>query len=107
MELALGEAEQSLSWGDVPIGAVVTRGPEVLAHAGNQRERLHDPTAHAELLAIRRASAVLKSWRLGGGAPTGPLGAGAVWAGGGGPRGAGPARVGGRRPRGRPPPGGR
>ena len=66
MELALGEAERSLSWGDVPIGAVVTRGEEVLAHAGNQRERLHDPTAHAEILAIRRASAVLRSWRLEG-----------------------------------------
>src|SRR4051812_30633120 len=66
MELALGEGERSLSWGDVPIGAVVTRGEDVLAHAGNQRERLHDPTAHAELLAIRRASAVLKSWRLEG-----------------------------------------
>ena len=66
MELALGEAERSLSWGDVPIGAVVTRGDEVLAHTGNQRERLHDPTAHAELLAIRRASAILKSWRLEG-----------------------------------------
>jgi tRNA(adenine34) deaminase len=66
MELALGEAERSLSWGDVPIGAVITRGEEVLAHAGNQRERLHDPTAHAELLAIRRASAVLNSWRLEG-----------------------------------------
>src|SRR5438477_4122054 len=64
MELALGEAERCLSWGDVPIGAVVTRGEEVLAHAGNQRERLHDPTAHAEILAIRRASAVLRSWRL-------------------------------------------
>src|SRR3954453_15151636 len=66
MELALGEAERSLSWGDVPIGAVITRGEEVLAHAGNQRERLHDPTAHAELLAPRRGSAVLKSWRLEG-----------------------------------------
>lgn len=66
MELALGEAERSLCWGDVPIGAVVTRGDEVLARAGNQRERLHDPTAHAELLAIRRASAILKSWRLEG-----------------------------------------
>ena len=66
MELALGEAERCLTWGDVPIGAVVTRGEEVLAHAGNQRERLHDPTAHAELLAIRRASAVAKSWRLEG-----------------------------------------
>jgi tRNA(adenine34) deaminase len=66
MELAFGEAERSLSWGDVPIGAVITRGDDVLARAGNQRERLHDPTAHAELLAIRRASAELKSWRLEG-----------------------------------------
>jgi tRNA(adenine34) deaminase len=66
MELALGEAERALSGGDVPIGAVVTRGEEVLAHAGNQRERLHDPTAHAEVLAIRRASVALRSWRLDG-----------------------------------------
>jgi tRNA(adenine34) deaminase len=66
MELALREAERCLSWGDVPIGAVVTRGADLLGRAGNQRERLGDPTAHAEILAIREASARLGSWRLEG-----------------------------------------
>jgi tRNA(adenine34) deaminase len=66
MEIALAEAERCLTWGDVPIGAVVTHGGEVLARAGNQRERLGDPTAHAEILAIREASSVVGSWRLEG-----------------------------------------
>jgi tRNA(adenine34) deaminase len=66
MELALEEAERCLDWGDVPIGAVVTRGDDVLGRAGNQRERLGDPTAHAEVLAIREASAAAGSWRLEG-----------------------------------------
>ncbi|MDP9243389.1 MAG: nucleoside deaminase [Actinomycetota bacterium] len=66
MELALEEAERCLSWGDVPIGAVVSRGGDVLGRAGNQREHLEDPTAHAEVLAIREASAADGSWRLEG-----------------------------------------
>jgi tRNA(adenine34) deaminase len=66
MELALEEAERCTSWGDVPIGAVVARGSDVLGRAGNQRERLGDPTAHAEVLAIREASAAAGSWRLEG-----------------------------------------
>jgi tRNA(adenine34) deaminase len=66
MELALEQAERCTSWGDVPIGAVVTRGEEVLGHAGNQRECLGDPTAHAEVLAIREASVAVGSWRLEG-----------------------------------------
>ena len=66
MELALLEAERAGSWGDVPIGAVVTRGGDVIGRAGNQRERLGDPTAHAEILAIREASAAVGSWRLEG-----------------------------------------
>jgi tRNA(adenine34) deaminase len=66
MELALEEAEGCLSWGDVPIGAVVTRGGDVLGRAGNQRERLGDPTAHAEVLAIREASVTAGSWRMEG-----------------------------------------
>jgi tRNA(adenine34) deaminase len=48
----------------VPVGAVVTRGDEVLAAAGNARERLRDPTAHAEVLAVRGAAERLGSWRL-------------------------------------------
>jgi tRNA(adenine34) deaminase len=66
MQFALEEAEQALGWGDVPIGAVVTRGGEILARAGNQREHRQDPTAHAEILALRAASERADSWRLTG-----------------------------------------
>jgi tRNA(adenine34) deaminase len=66
MSIALEEARACLEWGDVPIGAVVTRGDEVLGRAGNQRERLSDPTAHAEVLALRDAGRAIGSWRLEG-----------------------------------------
>jgi tRNA(adenine34) deaminase len=66
MDLALEEAKQCLEWGDVPVGAIVVREDEVLAAAGNQRELTRDPTAHAELLAIRDASQKLGTWRLTG-----------------------------------------
>lgn len=66
MSLAMQEATACLEWGDVPIGAVVARGGEVLGRAGNQRERLDDATAHAEVLAIRQAGTALGSWRLEG-----------------------------------------
>ena len=66
MRLALAEARTCLEHGDVPIGAVVTRGDDVLAAAGNRREGEADPTAHAEILAIRAAGAALGSWRLDG-----------------------------------------
>ena len=66
MRLALEEARRAEAWGDVPIGAVLSRDGEVLARAGNARERDHDPTAHAELLAIRASAAVFGSWRLEG-----------------------------------------
>jgi tRNA(adenine34) deaminase len=66
MRLALEEARASVEWGDVPIGAIVAKGEGVLGRAGNQRERLNDPIAHAELLALRQASAKLESWRLDG-----------------------------------------
>jgi len=66
MTLALEEARRCPGWGDVPVGAVVARGEEVLARAGNQRERLGDPTAHAELLALREAAEGLEGWRLDG-----------------------------------------
>ncbi len=66
MDLALEEARQCLEWGDVPVGAIVVREDEVLAAAGNQRELTKDPTAHAELLAIRGASEKLGTWRLSG-----------------------------------------
>jgi tRNA(adenine34) deaminase len=66
MRLALGEARRCLEWEDVPVGAVVARDDRVVASAGNARERLHDPTAHAEILALREASLVAGSWRLDG-----------------------------------------
>jgi tRNA(adenine34) deaminase len=66
MSLALEEARVAGSLGDVPIGAVLVRGEEVLARAGNARERDRDPTAHAELLVIREASKTLGEWRLDG-----------------------------------------
>jgi tRNA(adenine34) deaminase len=64
MELALAEAERAAGHGDVPIGAVVARGSEVLAAAGNERELRLDPTAHAEVLALRAAAARLGGWRV-------------------------------------------
>ena len=66
MEAALSEAAACLEFGDVPVGAVVVRGDQILGAAGNGRERFQDPTAHAEVLALRAASAALGSWRLDG-----------------------------------------
>ncbi|MDQ3952187.1 MAG: tRNA adenosine(34) deaminase TadA [Actinomycetota bacterium] len=66
MRLALAEAAAALDHDDVPIGAVVARDGEVLAAARNERELRGDPTAHAEVLALRAAAAAAGSWRLGG-----------------------------------------
>lgn len=66
MMLALEEARAALEHGDVPIGCVVARGDEVMARAHNVRERDQDPTAHAEVLALRAAAAAIESWRLDG-----------------------------------------
>lgn len=66
MRRALEQAARAGAAGDVPIGAVVARDGELLAEAGNERERVADPTAHAELIAIRAAAAVLGGWRLAG-----------------------------------------
>ena len=66
MRRALLAAEHAAEKGEVPVGAVVARGGEILAVAANEREATGDPTAHAELLAIRRASAALGGWRLTG-----------------------------------------
>ena len=66
MPLALAEASAAATRGEVPVGAVVTRNGEVLAQAGNRMRELHDPTAHAETLAIRLACARLGSERLTG-----------------------------------------
>jgi tRNA(adenine34) deaminase len=67
MQLALDQARLAAMHGDVPVGAVVIdQAGTVLASAGNEREIRHDPTAHAELLALREASRRLQSWRLTG-----------------------------------------
>jgi len=64
MGLALEHARAAEQHGDVPIGALVARGGEPLAAAGNERELRRDPTAHAEILAIRAAAETLGGWRL-------------------------------------------
>jgi tRNA(adenine34) deaminase len=64
MRLALREAERALEHGDVPIGRVVIHEGEVIASAPNERELRGDPTAHAEILAVREASDRLGGWRL-------------------------------------------
>jgi tRNA(adenine34) deaminase len=64
MRLALREASLALEHDDVPIGAVIVHDGEVLAGAHNEREGRGDPTAHAEVVAIRAASETLGSWRL-------------------------------------------
>lgn len=66
MTIALEEARAASSLGDVPIGAVVTSDDEVLARTGNARQREQDPTAHAEILALRGAAMRLSRWRLEG-----------------------------------------
>ena len=66
MRRALLAAGDAADKGEVPVGAVVARGKEILAVAANEREATGDPTAHAELLAIRRASTALGGWRLTG-----------------------------------------
>ncbi len=64
MRLAIREAEAALDHGDVPIGAVVVHEGEVVGAGHNERELRQDPTAHAELLALREASRALGSWRV-------------------------------------------
>ena len=64
MQIALEEAEQALRENEVPIGAVIVHEDRVIARAHNQREQLHDPTAHAEMIAITQAAESRQSWRL-------------------------------------------
>lgn len=66
MALAFAEAEAAAARGEVPVGAVIVSDGSVLASAGNRTRELNDPTAHAEMLAIREASAKLSSERLTG-----------------------------------------
>lgn len=64
MRLALAEAEKAGLAGDVPVGAAIVAAGRLLAAAGNRREATGDPTAHAELIALREAAAQGGSWRL-------------------------------------------
>jgi len=64
MRLALEEAQQAAAAGEIPIGAVLVVGGAPIARGHNRRETWQDPTAHAELIAIRAAAAALASWRL-------------------------------------------
>ena len=64
MREALKEAQKAFEEDEVPIGAVIVQNGEILAKAHNLREKLNDPTAHAELIAIRLAADKLNSWRL-------------------------------------------
>jgi tRNA(adenine34) deaminase len=66
MQFALNEAEQAMREEEVPIGAVIVHNDRIIAQAHNQREQLHDPTAHAEMIAITQAAESLQSWRLDG-----------------------------------------
>ncbi len=66
MDVALSEAAEAGAAGEVPIGAAVVVDGTVIAQAGNHRERAQDPTAHAEILALRAAAAATGSWRLTG-----------------------------------------
>ena len=85
MEVALAEASDGAEAGEVPVGAVVAVGDRIVARRHNERESLIDPTAHAELLALRDAAAEVGSWRLAGATlvvtlePC-PMCAGAAWA---------------------------
>jgi tRNA(adenine34) deaminase len=64
MRLALREAERALEHEDVPIGAVLVRDGEVVSSAHNERELRQDPTAHAEIIALREAARLAGSWRV-------------------------------------------
>ena len=66
LQEALSEARKAFSYGEVPIGALIVKDGEIISRAFNRKEFLQDPTAHAEILAIREASRKLNSWRLNG-----------------------------------------
>ncbi len=64
MRLALREAEEAARQGEIPVGAVLVRGDELICAAHNRREQARDPTAHAELLCLREGARLLGDWRL-------------------------------------------
>jgi len=66
MQAALRQADQAAARGEVPVGAVVVSGGKIVGRGYNLREAKHDPTAHAEMIALRQAARKLQSWRLNG-----------------------------------------
>lgn len=66
MQIALDEARRAMAEGELPVGCAIVKGGELVAAAHNEREQTSDPTAHAEVVAIRRAADALGSWRLDG-----------------------------------------
>jgi tRNA(adenine34) deaminase len=64
MKEALAEAEKAAALGEVPVGCVIVIDGNVVGRGGNRRESAHDPTAHAEILAIREAAQAISGWRL-------------------------------------------
>lgn len=64
MRLALGEASRAYEAGEVPVGCLIVKGDQIIATGSNEREMLLDPTAHAEIIALRRACQKLAYWRL-------------------------------------------
>lgn len=66
MQAALAEARRAFAEDEAPVGAVLVKDGDIVARDRNRRERLHDPTAHAEMLVITAAAAALESWRLDG-----------------------------------------
>jgi len=68
MREALMEAEKAFAENEVPIGAVIVKDGQIVGRGRNQRETLHDPTAHAEIMALRDAGKNMGSWRLSGAA---------------------------------------
>ncbi|WP_146455062.1 tRNA adenosine(34) deaminase TadA [Rubripirellula tenax] len=64
MTRALEQAHEAATADEVPVGAVIIRDGDLIASASNQRESLHDPTAHAEMIAITQAAASIEDWRL-------------------------------------------
>jgi tRNA(adenine34) deaminase len=64
MKEALAEAEKAAALGEVPVGCVIVIDGKIVGRGGNRRESAHDPTAHAEILAIREAAQAISGWRL-------------------------------------------
>jgi len=64
MKESIRLAQKAFSEGEIPVGAIVIKNDKIIGRGYNQRERLNDPTAHAEILAITAASSTLEDWRL-------------------------------------------